>query len=149
MVGKTITISTINTSLQRLSTGISCAVVIAAGAINLPKLASSSATLISLRSIWNLAISQTVIFSLAMLCAAFPFTSGMEWLNSNKVASARKQAIRRIQSVGQRARFHKNCVRARKEHKVLEYGEYMATLVTGFEITGSFHIKPGLRVSIN
>ncbi|KAI9878025.1 MAG: hypothetical protein M1830_002145 [Pleopsidium flavum] len=97
-VGQTITISTILDSLPSLVPGLSPAAVIAAGAINLPGIAPSPAALDSLRSIWNTAISRAMIFSLAMLCAAVPFTLGMEWLNAKNIASGRKASAEKPDS---------------------------------------------------
>lgn len=66
-------------------------VVIAAGALNLQTVSSSPAVVAFLRSIWNTAISRTMIFSLAMLCGAIPFTLAMEWLNAKRIAEERKK----------------------------------------------------------
>ena len=64
----------------------------AAGAVNLPAIAPSPAALAALRSLWNLAIQRTMIFSFAAVALAVPFTLGMEWLNAKKVSEARKAA---------------------------------------------------------
>ncbi|MCJ1432522.1 hypothetical protein MMC27_001879 [Xylographa pallens] len=89
-IGQTIIINTIVQELPHVAPEIDPASVIAAGATNLPQLTNSPEVLVILRGIWNLAITRTMIMSLAMVCAAIPCTMGMEWLNTLRVAASKK-----------------------------------------------------------
>ena len=93
-VGQTITVNTLYKALPEQLPNLSIAAVIAAGAANVPAVASTPHVLEILRQIWNTAISRTLLFSLATVCAAVPFTVGMEWLNAKEVAKSRKEAGR-------------------------------------------------------
>ena len=65
------------------------ATVITAGATNIGQLSQSMVVLSSLREIWNLAISRTMILSLAMVCAAVPCSAAMQWLNAKKSTASK------------------------------------------------------------
>ena len=71
--------------------GISSSAVVTAGAANLRALATSPEAYASLRSIWNTAVSRTMILSVALVAASVPCTLGMEWLNARKVADSRQR----------------------------------------------------------
>lgn len=61
-----------------------------AGAANISLLATSPGVFDALRNVWNVAVTRTMILSTALVAASFPFTIGMEWLNTKKVASQKK-----------------------------------------------------------
>ena len=90
-IGQTITLNTIVQALPEALPDVNPASIIAAGATNLPEISQSTAILDVLRGIWNLAISRTMIVSLAGVCAAVPFTVAMEWLNAKKVAASKRR----------------------------------------------------------
>lgn len=89
-MGQAITISTIIDEVPKQIPGLSSKDVLTAGAANLPALVKSSSALAILRSIWNSAVSRTMILSVALVAASVPFTLGMEWLNAKKVAASRE-----------------------------------------------------------
>ena|SRR5580700_10152040 len=91
-MGQTITLTTIIQSLDGQIPGLTSQDVITAGAANLPSLAPTPEALDILRSVWNTAISRTMILSVALVAPAVPFTICMEWLNAKKVALARLAA---------------------------------------------------------
>lgn len=91
-MGQTITINTIIKEVPKLTPNISSSAVITAGAANLKVVANSQEALTSLRLIWNVAVSRTMILSVALVAASVPFTFGMEWLNARKIADSRKQS---------------------------------------------------------
>ncbi|KAF2837772.1 MFS general substrate transporter [Patellaria atrata CBS 101060] len=90
-MGQTITITTILDEVPKMIPGLSPHDVIAAGSAYLDLVASSEEILHVLRSIWSIAISRTMILSVALVGAAVPFTLGMEWLNAKKISEARKR----------------------------------------------------------
>lgn len=90
-MGQTITISTIIAEVPKRVPGLNGDVVVKAGAANFPALTTSPEALAILKSIWNTAVSRTMILSAALVAASVPFTFGMEWLNAKKVAESRKK----------------------------------------------------------
>lgn len=99
-IGQNITVNTIVQEVAQAAPGVSLASVLAAGAINLPLVTDTPSVLQALRGIWNLAISRTMIVSLAMVCAAVPFSCGMEWLNAKEIAATRKQEVANFEKQG-------------------------------------------------
>ena len=89
-MGQTITISTIIAKVSTQITGLSGDAVLTAGAARILALTSSPETLVTLRWIWNTAVSRVMILSVSLIGASVPFTIGMEWLNAKKVAESRK-----------------------------------------------------------
>lgn len=85
-VGQTITLTTILSEVPIRLPSLPPQRVITAGALGLEKIASTPYILSQLRDIWDLAITRAMILSLAAICAAVPFSLGMEWLNSRKKA---------------------------------------------------------------
>ncbi|KAL9122059.1 MAG: hypothetical protein Q9187_001384 [Circinaria calcarea] len=96
--GQTITISTIVKEVPKQLPAMSVVTVLAAGAANLSEFATSAAALNTLRLIWNTAVNRTLLLSLATVCAAIPFTLGMEWLNAKAIAKSRKELEENLQS---------------------------------------------------
>ena len=92
-MGQTITISTLINEVPKQIPGLSGGEVLTAGAVNLSALATSPETLASLRSIWNTAVSRTMILSVTCVAVSVPFTLGMEWLNAKKVAESKKTPV--------------------------------------------------------
>lgn len=88
--GQTITISTILEKLPSRLPDLRANAVLKAGAAGLSQLVSSPADLAILKSIWNVAISRTMILAAVVIACSVPFTIGMEWLNVKKVAEAQK-----------------------------------------------------------
>jgi hypothetical protein len=91
-MGQTITVTTLLKEVAEKLPELSTSMVIAAGAGNLPALATSPTMLSVLRSIWNTAISRTMMLSVALVAVSLPFTVGMEWLNAKVVSEERKRA---------------------------------------------------------
>ena len=116
--GQTISLTTIIDNLALQAPEISPAAVVAAGAVNLLAVAPSSAALEILRSLWNLAISRTMIFSYAAVTAAIPFTLGMEWLNAKKISAERKEAAERLKLASQSSSNYSEESLARSEEQV-------------------------------
>jgi len=88
-MGQTITINTIMSEVPKRIPGLSPSVVINARAAYLPQVAPSPEALIFLRMVWNTAIRNTMILSVSLVALSLPFTLGMEWLNTIKIASSR------------------------------------------------------------
>lgn len=89
--GQTITLTTVLGEVSRRLPDVQTSTIISAGATNLAHAVSSPEVLHTLRSIWNLAVSRTMILSLAAVGASVPFTFGMEWLNARKISMERKE----------------------------------------------------------
>lgn len=92
-MGQTITINTIIHEVPRQIPGLSADMVIAAGAAKLGDLGISTEALLCLRSIWNTAVSRTMILSVALVAVSILFTLGMEWTNAKQVAEARRRLL--------------------------------------------------------
>lgn len=90
-MGQTVTITTLIELVTRRLPEMPVQEVINAGATDLQSIASSPEQLELLKSIWNEAISRTMILAAAVAGASVPFTLGMEWLNAIKVANDRKE----------------------------------------------------------
>lgn len=90
--GQAITISTITDHVGQQLPNLSPPVVITAGAASLQHITEDPKALGILRSIWNLAVSRTLLLSLAAVCATVPFTIGMQWLNAKRVSDARSKS---------------------------------------------------------
>ncbi|RYP77925.1 hypothetical protein DL769_003298 [Monosporascus sp. CRB-8-3] len=91
-MGQTITITTLLKLLPQRLPDLSPQTVITMGAANLPRIASTPEALTILREIWNSAVTRAMILGAAVMGATIPFTMGMEWLNSVRVAEERKKA---------------------------------------------------------
>jgi hypothetical protein len=89
-IAQNLAISAIQSELPRLTAEISPAQAIAAGAYDIADIPGSPAALAALRATWNIAITRTFLLALAAGCAALPFTAGMEWLNTKRVAESRR-----------------------------------------------------------
>lgn len=96
-MGQTITITTIIAEVSKRIPGLNGDVVVKAGAANFAALTTSPEALATLRSIWNTAVSRTMILSVALVAASVPFTFGMEWLNAKKVAESRKKLAAQLE----------------------------------------------------
>lgn len=96
-MGQTITITTIITEVSKRIPGLNGDTVVKAGAANFPALTTSPEALAIIRSIWNTAVSRTMILSVALVAASVPFTFGMEWLNAKKVAESRKNLAAQLE----------------------------------------------------
>lgn len=92
-IGQTITLWTLLELVPERLPGVSVEKVIDAGGTGLTTLEISLTELAVLRDIWNTGISRTMILATAVVGAAVPFSLGMQWLNANKVAAARRQKI--------------------------------------------------------
>lgn len=99
-LGQTITLSTLIDLVPERLPDVPVQSVVDAGAANLDSLGLSSSGLSILQDIWNVAIVRTMILATAVVGAAVPFTLGMEWLNANKIAAARKETAARIKEEG-------------------------------------------------
>ena len=73
--------------------GISPQLVVEAGALNLPMLTTSPATLIGLRKAYSIAISATMICATVTICVSILATFGMRWVNLVQV-SRQREAVR-------------------------------------------------------
>lgn len=91
--GQTITLWTLLELVPERLPDVSVEKVIDAGGTGLTTLDISLTDLAVLRDIWNTGISRTMMLATAVVGAAVPFSLGMQWLNANKVAAARRQKI--------------------------------------------------------
>lgn len=96
-MGQTITITTIIAEVPKRIPSLDGDVVVKAGAANFSALTTSPESLAILKSIWNTAVSRTMILSVALVAASVPFTFGMEWLNAKKVAESRKKSATELE----------------------------------------------------
>ncbi|KAH8763620.1 major facilitator superfamily domain-containing protein [Diaporthe sp. PMI_573] len=91
-IGQTITLTTLADLVPQRLPGLSVQLLKDVGASDLPSLDLSVEDLTILRGVWNTAVVRTMILATAFVGAALPFTLRMEWLNTIKVAEARRQA---------------------------------------------------------
>ncbi|KAF2122170.1 major facilitator superfamily domain-containing protein [Lophiotrema nucula] len=89
-ISQTILLNTLVDRVAQALPGLTGQAVIAAGAVNLLALAKTAERLRVLRGIWNTAIVRIVYLAIALSAAAIPFTLGMEWLNTKRVAEQRR-----------------------------------------------------------
>lgn len=90
-MGQTITVTTIIDLVSKSPqlSGLSGETINRAGAAGVRLLGLSSSQLTVLVGIWNEATKRTMYLGVAFIAASVPFTLGMEWLNSRKVAAAK------------------------------------------------------------
>ncbi|KAK7701461.1 hypothetical protein SLS64_010205 [Diaporthe eres] len=91
-LGQTVTITSLTSLTRKLLPEVPPQLVVSSGVANLDAIASDPRELAVLRNIWNSAVARTMILAVAVVAASVPFTLGMEWLNSIKVAAQRREA---------------------------------------------------------
>ncbi|KAI1471099.1 MFS general substrate transporter [Daldinia caldariorum] len=91
-MGQTIIITTLLDLVPQRLLGVSAETVVTVGASNLAAITTTPEDLAVLQDIWNTAVARTMILGTVVVGATVPFTLGMGWLNSVKVAEERKKA---------------------------------------------------------
>lgn len=91
-LGQTVTITSLTSLTRKHLPEVSPQLVVSSGVGNLDAITSGPGELAVLRDIWNSAVTRTMILAVAVVAASVPFTLGMEWLNSIKVAAQRREA---------------------------------------------------------
>ena len=94
-VGQSILVITLSKKLVKLISVISVEAVVKVDPLNLSKTINSRVVLASLRTAYNHATHNVLIYSLAANFSAMPFVLGMQWLNVKKAAQCWKMVSSR------------------------------------------------------